>query len=228
MPHLFSVAPVVAAADADAIIAAVIFVITIVSWLVNLLSNKGQKVPPVANRPRPPVRPRDEKLQEEISIFMQESAARKPGAARPAPPTRPGAAANDAARKRPSAPLPRKSARKQRPGAEIASRQAPVTETLGTGVKQHLNQYMADKVAPQVQQRLAPRVEEKLSQDLGVPVTTGTASLRPAPAGPALEAPRAELLSELLRNPASVRQAVVLNLVLSPPAARLASRRRGR
>ena len=209
-----------AAADHEALIAAIVFVITIVSWLVNLLSNKGRKVPPVANRPRPPVRPREDKLQEEISIFMQEATGRKPAAARP---PRPAAKPTEPAR-RPPVP-PKKPPRRSKPGAEIESRQAPVTGTLGTGVKQHLNQYMADKVAQQVQQRLAPRLEERLAEDLGAPVTTGAARpLTPAPPVAPTGASRADRLADALRNPASLRQAIVLNLVLSPPPARSGAR----
>jgi len=204
-------AGLLAAGDGEAIIGLIIFLITIVSWAVNQVTNKKRKVPPVANRPRPPVRPRDQKLQEEISIFMQEAAGRKPGANRPA---RPGAAAT-APPKRPLAAA-KPPARRSKPGAEIASRQAPVTGTLGSGVQQHLSEYMANKVTQQAQQRLAPRVDEKIAQDLGAPVTTGAAR-RAEPAAIDMAAPRGDKIADALRNPASLRQAIVLNMILARP-----------
>ena len=68
-------APVLA--DHDAVIAVIVALITVVGWIANLISNKNQKTPPAANRPRPPARPRDERLQKEINIFMEETG--KPG-----------------------------------------------------------------------------------------------------------------------------------------------------
>jgi hypothetical protein len=101
-----------------------------------------------------------------------------------------------------------------------------VTDTLGAGVKQSLSQHMADRVSLEVQQRLAPRVEEKVAVDLGPTMTSG-ASMRAPPLPAAVSATvRADRFAELLRNPASVRQAIVLNLILSPPPARARMPRR--
>ncbi|MGE5191654.1 MAG: hypothetical protein ACM3U2_04075, partial [Deltaproteobacteria bacterium] len=120
-----------------------------------------------------------------------------------------------------AAPPPvKKPARRPRPGEEIATRHAPMTETLGTSVKQHLSQHMTDRVSQEAQQRLAPRVGEKVAEDLGTPVTTGAG--RPA----APPASRAERFAELLRSPSGVQQAVVMNLILSPPVSRTQSSRR--
>ncbi len=101
-----------------------------------------------------------------------------------------------------------------RPGETLASRPAPMTDTLGTGVKRHLSQHMADRVSQEAQQRLAPRVEEKAMADLG-----STSSVAPSTAASAATV-RADRFGELLRNPANIRQAIVLNLILSPPPAR--------
>src|SRR5262249_31792091 len=140
-------------------------------------------------------------------------------------PARPGALAT-AQPKRPMAAA-KTPARRSKPGAEIASRQAPVTGTLGSGVKQHLSEDMADKVTQQAQQRPAPRGEEKIAQDLGAPVTTGAARRAEFPAGIDSAAPRGDKIADALRNPASLRQAIVLNMILARPG-RPGSRSLGR
>lgn len=248
-------------ADVDLVVGLIIGLITVVGWIANLASNKNQKGPPIANRPRPPVRPREEKLQQEINIFLEDAAAppRRETGGRPAAPVRTGsvgspqggtAFAGRATAGRPTASRPAanpqgrgpaqssgqgrksgggaagKSSRKPRPGESIAGRPAPLTESLGAGVKQSLSQHMSDRVSQEVQQRLASRVEEKVSADLGTTMTSG-ASMR-APALPAAVSTtlRADRFAELLRNPANVRQAIVLNLILSPPPGRAGTSRR--
>src|SRR5882672_8092788 len=73
-------------ADAEGIGAVILAVITVIGWIASLVSNKNQKGPPVANRPRPPVRPRDDRLQQEINIFLEETGGKrqKPPPGRPA------------------------------------------------------------------------------------------------------------------------------------------------
>src|SRR5262249_32694153 len=107
-------------------------------------------------------------------------------------------------------PAPARPARRPRPGDEIATRHAPVSESLGAGVKQHLSQQMTERVAQEAQQRLQSRVEQKVEQDLGP-------AAKPA-ATPAPPADRSARFASLLRNPASLQQAIVVNLILSPPA----------
>jgi hypothetical protein len=216
-------------ADAEGIGAAIVILITIVGWIANLVSNKNQKGPPVANRPRPPARPRDGRLQQEINVFIEEVGGQRSRQTppRPAvPASRPagGTARNPQPEKnRPAtAPGPRQPARRPRPGEEIATRHAPVTESLGTGVKQHLSQHMADRVTQDVQQRLAPRVEEKVAQDLGVALNTGSAPSTTS----ALPAARAERFAEMLRTRSGMQQAIVMNLILSPPVSQTRASRR--
>jgi len=212
-------------ADAEAVIAVIVILVTIIGWVANLVSNKNQKGPPVANRPRPPARPRDDRLQEEISIFIQDAGgARSRQGSRGGAAARQGQAPRTPPSKRPQAPPPKKPARRPRPGEEIATRQAPITETLGTSVKQHVSQAMTERVSQEVQQRLAPRVEEKVAEDLGTPVTTGARTV--AAPGPAAPAFRPERFAELLRNRSGVQQAIVMNLILSPPVYRSRGSRR--
>jgi hypothetical protein len=213
-------------ADAEAVIAAIVILVTIIGWVANLVSNKNQKGPPVANRPRPPARPRDARLQEEISIFIEDAGGQRSrqgsrggASARQAPATR-----SPQGKRAQAPPQSKKPSRRPRPGEEISTRQAPVTETLGTGVKQHVSQTMSERVSQEVQQRLAPRVEEKVAQDLGTPVTTG--ATRPALSADSPPPVRPERFAELLRNRTGVQQAIVLNLILSPPAYKTRASRR--
>jgi len=212
-------------ADAEGIGAVILAVITVIGWIASLVSNKNQKGPPVANRPRPPVRPRDDRLQQEINIFLEETGVKrpKPPAGRPgnvpqrAAPTaaRTPGAAGPATKGRQPAPPPRKGARRARPGEDIAARTAPVSDSLGTGVKQSLSQHMTERVAQEVQQRMAPRVEEKVAVDLG-PAVAASASAGATP-GANQQPVQAARIAEMLRNRASVQQAFALNLILSPP-----------
>jgi hypothetical protein len=225
MPNLLPLAPLFAA-ETDAVIAIIVALITIVGWIANLISNKNQKGPPVANRPRPPVRPRDDRLQQEINIFIEEAGAQRP---RPAPsrpvigasrPVAGGQRTPVSGKTRPPAPPAKKSARRPRPGDEIATRHAPVSETLGTGVKQHLSQHMTERVTQEVQQRLASRVDEKVEQDLGPAATAGLSARSTLPPSSAPPADRAARFAGLLRNPATVQQAIVASLILATPVAR--------
>src|SRR6516162_1565170 len=119
-------------ADNEGIGVAITILIIVVGWIANLISNKNQKGPPVANRPRPPVRPRDDRLQQEISIFIEDAGGQRsrqgsrpggPGARQPTTASR-----NPPPVKRPATTTAKKPSRRARPGEEIAARQAPVTE----------------------------------------------------------------------------------------------------
>lgn len=225
MTTLATILPVLAVKE-DLIVFAIVSILTVIGWISKLASGR-QKGPPVVTRPRPPVRPRDDRLQQEISIFLDDTAGRGNRGAASRPPARPGAnepQKTTQAKRRPQGAAASAAKKKGRPGAEIASRQAPVTESLGTGVKQHLSQHMTERVSQEVQQRLAPRVEEQVAADLGTQAPGG--ALRPAPPGRATGASRAERYAELLRSPGGVQQAIVLNLILSLPPGRTGSHRR--
>jgi len=216
MPGFPPLAPVLAADDF--IVGFIIFLLTIVGWVINLISSKNQKGPPVANRPRPPLRPRDDRIQQEINIFLEDAGGKgKKGAgSRPAVPA---ARSSSGQPSRKGVAPGGKPARKLRPGETLAGRPAPVTETLGTGVKQHLSQHMSDRVAQEAQQRLAPRVEEKALADLGPTMSSGAPMRAPALPAAVSATVRADKFGELLRNPPNIRQAIVLNMILSPPPA---------
>ncbi|MSR58833.1 MAG: hypothetical protein EXS05_14470 [Planctomycetaceae bacterium] len=95
----------------DTIFAVVVMVFWVVGWIIKMIAGKSKNVPPVVNRPRNAVRPRDEKLQDEIDIFLQETGsgrgAGRPAAGRPAAARPPVAARQPAPRSpAPRAPVP--------------------------------------------------------------------------------------------------------------------------
>ena len=68
MPNLI---PLPVFADASAVVGLLVLIFTVVGWLVNLANSQNN--PPAAppNRPRPP-RPKGERVQNEIDIFLRE------------------------------------------------------------------------------------------------------------------------------------------------------------
>jgi hypothetical protein len=226
--------PVLAKIDAEAIITIVVAFIGFVSWVVNQLNSaKGKNPPakPVVQR-RPAAR-RDEKVFEEISIFLEQTEKRpagqqsrkgkpvgqprpaagrqapvgklKSGTGPPRPPARPIAISEDEARQthRP-------------PGGEIARRKLSGAENLGSQVRQHVSEMQKSRVEAYVAQDMKNRIASDVKADLGefsagatVPATDQTP--------PSLRSISPQRLAEFLRQPGNMRQAIVLNLILTPP-----------
>jgi len=65
-----------------------------------------------------------------------------------------------------------------------------------------------------------------VAEDLGPSVTTGAARAAASSPGQAPAPVRAERFAELLRNRSGMQQAIVMNLILSPPAYRSRASRR--
>lgn len=212
--------------DADSLIGLAFVIFWVLAWVFKLATGQAQKGPPVPNRPRPPARPRDEKLQEEIDIFIQEVGPKKgtrrapPTPARTGIPTQPS---GPAARTKQPTQLPaagkKPAPRRARPGEEIATRHMPDTETdMGSGVKRHLAQHMAERVTQEAAAYLKPQLDQSVAEHLGQgsPPTPQQATV-------AVEATTRETVrtggrfGELLRNPAHIRQAMVVSLILAPP-----------
>ncbi|MBS0263671.1 MAG: hypothetical protein JSS02_17140 [Planctomycetes bacterium] len=211
-------------AAGDGVAAVVVAVITIIGWIIKLANSQKTKAPPVSSRPRPAARPRDTRVAEEINIFVEDNTR---GSQRPnrqaTPPARPQPVSNKASRRQQQQQGGGK--RKARPGEELSRRHAPVAENLGGGVSQHLRQHMPERVEKQAEQRVAPHVDEKVAADLGAAVATSTTSLLGGPNPAAMVKSPAARMAELLRTPAGMQQAVVMNLILSPPPGRARTQR---
>jgi hypothetical protein len=93
----------------------------------------------------------------------------------------------------------------------MALRKAPGSEDLGTQVRTHLNQYLdSSRMSQRVQADLGSGVERAVHQHLGKTETRGLEENEaPAVAG-------VPILS-LLRNPAGVRTAILVNEILERP-----------
>ncbi len=104
-----------------------------------------------------------------------------------------------------------------RPGGRIAQRKGPGTTNLGSGMREHLAQHMQEgRVLQQAQDHLAHGVSEKVQQDLGT--FTG---LNPAGAAATVTTSRqtatALSVAKMMRDPVSLKEAFVLNLILDRP-----------
>ncbi len=70
MPQ-FLITPLFAAGGGEMVVALLLFVFTVVGWLVNLANNQNNPPAPPQKRPRPP-RPKANRVQNDIDIFLQE------------------------------------------------------------------------------------------------------------------------------------------------------------
>lgn len=234
------------AVDLGEIVGLIVVVITILGSLINFLSNKNQPQAPRPQQRRPPQPPvnRGDKISNEIEVFLQEVTGRKPAppvAERPAPP-RPAPAPQvqvpqprrvvtqqpmpTATPERKSLPPVQPAPSQHRPVTTLADRQAPGTQDLGGSVRAHLNEYMETRIEKQVANDLRDTVAANVQSHLG----QFTASKEPKRATTSVAATierRAEHpIVALLRNPAGVRQAIIIKEVLARPSATSRQRRK--
>jgi hypothetical protein len=217
-------------ADIENVIGVICVIVWIMAWLMKLLGTQKPKTPPVANRPRPPARPRDERLQSEIDIFIQEVGSKKglrrpPASTAPKPAVPARSAAGGQRMRKPPAQVtapPKPAPQRIRPGQEISSRQVVQPEKdLGNAVQQHLRQHMAERVARETSVFLKDKVDASVANHLGTSSTAAAPGAPPAPPASGTAAGvQAARYSELFRNSAGLRQAMVVNLILSPPPGR--------
>lgn len=216
----------------------VVFLITAVVWLINFLSNKIPQNPPAPrNRPQPvpPNRGNDERLQKEISIFLEDAAPRRDekrqenrreenrrrnapsGGGGQRPPQKPPANKPKPKNK----PLVEQTDRRS-PGSELAERKGPGHRDLGSGVRTHVQEHMSQRIDREVAKDLPHDINAGVTQHLGQfsgarpSLTTGTQEQ--AAARPVTTA-EARGLIELLNSPGTVRNAILINEVLSKPKA---------
>ena len=226
--HAFMPSAILAVGVED-ILPIVFVLIGIVSWIINALKEKSQ----VNERPARPVRraqnQRDESLQNEIDIFIQEVTDKRGGAesqqssqtrSRPAP-ERPAPVARERRSRTlvpvpPPAPAPKKKAKHTRPGEEISSRKGPGSRDLGIGLSRHFEERMkSHSIRDETERRLGHDVDASVVAHLGVS-STAVPVPSTVPAG-------SQIISEvrrMLASPQTAAQAIVLNEILSPPRSR--------
>lgn len=86
---------------------------------------------------------------------------------------------------------------------------------IGSGVLQHTQEFMRDRLSTQVSADLKSGVAASVSEHLGSRAVDPSVGTGPAAVHP---------LARALRDPANVRQALVLSLILGPPPARQSGR----
>jgi len=221
----------------------VFIVIAMLVGLVNWFKKLNQPAPP--QRGVPPRRPRPaagDRLSSEIEIFLQEVAGKKP--ARDAEPEevpieivstekrrqsstrpqrRPQGGSSSKKRPRPATrarvPKPAAVTPRSRPGENIAGRTELEARKLDSKVEEHLSEYMqAGRLAERTEERIGHQVGDRVAEHLGTfggaepdwlqTVVTGESS---SPA---------QRIVKLLRDPVGIRQAILINEILSPPKTR--------
>ncbi|MBC7821914.1 MAG: hypothetical protein IAG10_33930 [Planctomycetaceae bacterium] len=233
---MFNPLPILAAGTEISIL---FLVIAFVSWLWNVF-NGNQKPVGGGARPQPQAgggKRVEKDLQAEINRFLKNVMGQKDGQADELEvlvaeegPTKPRSRGKNRA-KRPAPPTAESAASTEsasvfggpRPGGRISQRKGPGSTSLGSGVRQHLAEHMQEgRVLQQAQSHLAHGVAEKVQQDLG------SFTAADAPTAAAATAARAQVtvteVARLMRDPAGLKQAFVLNLILNRPTL---GRRRG-
>lgn len=100
-----------------------------------------------------------------------------------------------------------------RPGGRIAQRKGPGSTTLGSGVRQHVAEHMQEgRVRQQAEAHLAHGVAEKVERDLGAFSAAGSAPAKSDRTDSAVA------VAKMLRDPAGVKQAFILSLILTRPS----------
>ncbi len=202
-------APLFAADEFGTIVSLIVIVMGAIGWVINLISNQNQpKAPP------PRRKPREEREPEEISMFLDATSPqpsrqpqkqnRKPQQQKPTPQQKPP--------RRESLQDQNRREASTRPGQELSQR-GMQGSNLGGGIRARgaeMDQKVSKDVAAMAGQ--AP-VAASVTQHLGT-FAAGEAAARKA-SGESTEA--AQVIIAALRNPAAIKQAILVNTLLSPP-----------
>ncbi len=174
---------------------------------------------------------RQKRVQSEIDAFLSEvgAAPPKPQAPRPAPPRpvpAPPAAQSQSARQRSAANQPRRRQPTRTAPKAQPERRPPIgtpapsagRQQVGGSIASHVDQYISKHVT----QHLDHDVDELVQADI-VDSVNSHLGMRgremPALTGSAQAVPPADEIVRLLRDPAGIRQAILINEILSRPRA---------
>jgi len=209
----------VLAVDVDTIITGVVVVIIFLSWIVNLIGGQKKAQAPKARGQQNRPRPGQERLQNEIEVFLQEVQGRKKPENKPvaqAPPelpprqpeARPKRSRQPQQRKRPStAQRPKKPARSKAPLAQSPASTEIKNPELGTGVGGLKDRHLDSKIDQSVSEHMTHLDH----------LEPGIAPANRAAASGERSNAASQQIGNLLRDPAGVRQAILLNEILSRP-----------
>jgi hypothetical protein len=222
-------------ADVGQVLSVLFVIIAFVSWLWNVINgNKGNAPPAAAGRAQPPPGGQrvEKDLQAEINRFLKNvmgQPADDDGDSRegieddelkPRPRPRPKRAAEAPPRLATLRTTDEEDSTNQgpHPGGRIAQRKGPGSSNLGSDVRQHLAEHMQDRLTKQAQEHLGHGVADKVQHDLGR--FTGADQQRSGQA-PTIAAAQlsatATGVAQMMKDPAGLKQAFVLNLILNRP-----------
>ena len=219
------------AADPGTIIGLIVGALTLLGWILNYANQKQVQQPPVRrpNRPARPQRPADDRLQSEIDVFLEEVRGGRRKLADPH--ARPAAAEAPARPERAVEALPpRRPAEQRHLEPKITRHLEPRVGQSRVGSRPGPARVERTRLRPRTEEAvpverpelaLPPptRVEEGVRTHLGL--FTGGDPPAPAAGAPAAAAPAtgsfAQQVRALLREPAGIRQAVLISEILARP-----------
>lgn len=218
----------VLAADFGTLLSIVFVVIAFLSWVSNLLSNSSNPPARPAENPRPArpaqpaqvARPRDDRLQDEIDIFLREVGGKKAEKTADVEAVEivefedavPPRTDYDPDAKR----LPRT---RKAHVSTIAGRSLAGPEEVGGGIKARIAEHKQDRLG--VNLPLGHGIEASVNEHLGH--FTGqslTSSVESSVAETNVGSPITQRVITLLNDPEGVRQAILVSEILAPPLAR--------
>lgn len=223
--------PTLAAIGPREFISIMFVVIAFISWIWSVI-NGNQNQGPVARRMPPEAgrQPTEKDLQAEINRFLREvtgqqtdevevidaeEAEVRPRRKRSKKSQRESVAAAQ------SRSVPDADRASRRPGGQISQRKGPGSTDLGSGVREHLAEHMQDRMVKQAQEHLGHAVADKVQKDLG----TFTPGIAPAEQRTSTAAVIAKVaasatsdgVNAVIRDHATLKQAFVMNLILTRP-----------
>ena len=243
----FSYAPTLAAGIGD-LIWVVVVIVSVITWIIRTVQGTNQQLPPPVQRPGR----RREERDDEIDSFLEQVNRTQP----PNRPARPAESRNQApATRSKSATVPPTPAKQRQPARQLseplqssqsarlasdqnaARRTNVTTQDLGTGMQQHLNEYMGERVAKEARRDMGPGLLQPAQpksggqsaglskpsnsrSDQGTPILASMPNPEDADSNSAKAARaqvRTDLLLHALRNPQMIKQSIVVQEILGRP-----------
>jgi len=212
--------PPVLAADIGGLIAIAFLAISFIGWLVNLINGQNHPPPPQRRGQRPaPQRPRDERIRNEIEVFLKQAAGERGERGE-----RGRASTNDievveAPRERrrpPARPAPRRRPPAQRPASSTSRESQARPQPKRKELRDHHLQSQVSQGHPEVVPIApAPILDDEAARDARSAEWARQFALAPEAQNDAL---REVMLS--LRDPGGIQRAIVVNEILLPPLSR--------
>ena len=213
-----------AAPDISTWITLIFVILGFLGWIMNLAGSKNPPPPARSGRapgapPRPQPRNRDERIQSEIDIFLQEVGAKKrPSEPKPVEADEPTRTRAPLRRE----PFARTTAEAEAPVAPVLpaaepERQRLAPSQLGSAVREHVSQHLQGaRLEQHVKQQLETVVERAVEHHIGARDRTDRQSAFGKDDSERAPTPEHSMI-QTLRSPAGMRQAMILSEILGPP-----------